>query len=89
MMGDNRHKSEDSRYWGFVPEDHIMGKPIFIWMSIDNFNDGITNWKIRWNRVFSKVNGEGKRVSYFPHFLVSIFVWQLIIYIRKKYKKSN
>ena len=87
MMGDNRHKSEDSRYWGFVPEDHIMGKPIFIWMSIDNFNDGITNWKIRWNRVFSKVNGEGKRVSYFPHFLVSIFVWQLIIYIRKKYKK--
>ena len=89
MMGDNRHKSEDSRYWGFVPEDHIMGKPIFIWMSIDNFNDGITNWKIRWNRVFSKVNGEGKRVSYFPHFLVSIFIWQLIIYIRKKYKKSN
>ena len=89
MMGDNRHKSEDSRYWGFVPEDHIMGKPIFIWMSIDNFNDGITNWKIRWNRVFSKVSGEGKRVSYFPHFLVSIFVWQLIIYIRKKYKKSN
>ncbi len=89
MMGDNRHKSEDSRYWGFVPYDHIMGKPIFIWMSIDNFNDGIKNWKIRWNRVFSKVNGEGKRVSYLPHFLVSIFAWQLIIYIRKKYKKSN
>tara|TARA_B110000003_G_scaffold275746_1_gene319313 strand:- start:501 stop:2189 length:1689 start_codon:yes stop_codon:yes gene_type:complete len=87
MMGDNRHKSEDSRYWGFVPYDHIMGKPIFIWMSIDNFNDGIKNWKIRWNRVFSKVNGEGKRVSYLPHFLVSIFAWQLIIYIRKKYKK--
>ena len=89
MMGDNRHKSEDSRYWGFVPYDHIMGKPIFIWMSIDNFNDGIKNWKIRWNRVFSKVNGEGKRVSYLPHFLFSIFVWQLIIYIRKKYKKLN
>ena len=89
MMGDNRHKSEDSRYWGFVPYDHIMGKPIFIWMSIDNFNDGIKNWKIRWNRVFSKVNGEGKRVSYLPHFLFSIFAWQLIIYIRKKYKKSN
>ena len=87
MMGDNRHKSEDSRYWGFVPYDHIMGKPIFIWMSIDNFNDGIKNWKIRWNRVFSKVNGEGKRVSYLPHFLFSIFAWQLIIYIRKKYKK--
>ena len=88
MMGDNRHKSEDSRYWGFVPEDHIMGKPIFIWMSIEGFNDGIRNWKIRWNRVFSKVSGEGKRVSYLPHFIFIIFLWQLITYIKKKYKKS-
>ncbi len=88
MMGDNRHKSEDSRYWGFVPEDHIMGKPIFIWMSIDGFNDGIRNWRIRWNRVFSKVSGEGKRVSYLPHFIFFVFLWQLIIYVKKKYKKS-
>ena len=35
MMGDNRHKSEDSRFWGFVPADHIVGKPVFIWFSIE------------------------------------------------------
>ena len=39
MMGDNRHRSEDSRFWGFVPADHIVGKPIFIWMSIVGIND--------------------------------------------------
>ena len=37
MMGDNRHKSEDSRFWGFVPDDHIVGKPIFIWFSIKSY----------------------------------------------------
>lgn len=43
MMGDNRYNSEDSRVWGFVPEDHILGKPIFIWMSIEGINDGFKN----------------------------------------------
>ena len=47
MMGDNRHNSADSRYWGFVPENHIVGKPVLIWLSRDKENGGI-----RWNRMF-------------------------------------
>ncbi len=50
MMGDNRHNSADSRYWGFVPEDHIVGKAVFIWLSIDP--DGSFLGKIRWSRMF-------------------------------------
>ena len=50
MMGDNRHDSEDSRYWGFVPEDHIVGKALFIWMSFDE-NESFLS-KIRWSRLF-------------------------------------
>ena len=51
MMGDNRHNSADSRYWGFVPEDHIVGKPIFIWWSSDPDGRGI-----RWSRLFRFVD---------------------------------
>jgi signal peptidase I len=51
MMGDNRHNSLDSRYWGFVPEDHIVGTPILIWMSLDK-DRGWLDGKIRWNRLF-------------------------------------
>ncbi len=54
MMGDNRHNSADSRYWGFVPEDHIVGKPIFIWWSSDPDRHGISG--IRWHRLFSIVD---------------------------------
>ena len=49
MMGDNRHNSADSRYWGFVPEDHIVGKPIFIWWSSDPDRNGFSG--IRWSRI--------------------------------------
>lgn len=89
MMGDNRHRSEDSRFWGFVPENHIMGKPVFIWMSIDGFNDGFKNWKIRWDRVFSVVNGNGERTSYLPHFLILIGIWQVFILIKRKNIKNK
>ena len=89
MMGDNRHRSEDSRFWGFVPENHIMGKPVFIWMSIDGFNDGFKNWKIRWDRVFSVVNGNGERTSYLPHFLILMGIWQVIILIKRKSVKNK
>ncbi len=51
MMGDNRYESDDSRFWGFVPEDHIVGKAVFIWMSIDA--EGTLLNKIRWKRLFS------------------------------------
>ena len=53
MMGDNRHNSEDSRFWGYVPEDHVVGKPLFIWFSTKNGNmrDGIN-----WNRIFKSAN---------------------------------
>ena len=47
MMGDNRHNSADSRYWGFVPENHIVGKAVFVWLSLDKVNGGI-----RWKRMF-------------------------------------
>ena len=87
MMGDNRHKSEDSRFWGFVPDDHIVGKPVFIWFSIKGINDGIKNWKVRWDRVFTTVNGPGKRVSYFPYFIGFIIIWQGIAFYRKR--KNN
>ena len=86
MMGDNRHNSEDSRYWGFVPEDHIVGKPVFIWMSIDGINDGIKNWKIRWDRVFTTVSGEGVPKSYFKWFLGALVIWFGVDYFRKRKK---
>jgi len=88
MMGDNRHRSEDSRFWGFVPDDHIVGKPIFIWFSIKGINDGIKNWRIRWDRVFTTVDGPGERFSYFPYFVGIIFLWQGIIFLRKRKSKK-
>jgi signal peptidase I len=58
MMGDNRHQSQDSRYWGFVPEDHVVGKA---WFLITSFDKNVPMWqiwkKIRWNRTFRSIHG--------------------------------
>ena len=68
MMGDNRNESEDARFWGYVPFDHVVGKPIFIFFS--KGPDGI-----RWNRVFTTVTGSGERKSYLLPFLVLILAY--------------
>ena len=56
MMGDNRHNSADSRAWGFVPEDHIVGKPVLIFYSLDEEKSFPSN--IRWDRLFKVVRKE-------------------------------
>ncbi len=68
LMGDNRHNSEDARYWGYVPFDHVVGKPVFIWMSWDGL-------KPRWERFFTTVGGDGKPFSYRWIFLGFVALW--------------
>ncbi|APY10505.1 signal peptidase I [Seonamhaeicola sp. S2-3] len=82
MMGDNRHNSIDARAWGFVPFDHVVGKPVFIWMSWD----GIKN--PRWERFFTTVGGSGKATSYFIPFIIILFGFIGFNKWRKR-KKSN
>ncbi|MCF0196866.1 MAG: S26 family signal peptidase [Bacteroidaceae bacterium] len=55
MQGDNRHNSADSRFWGFVPEDHIVGKPIFVWLSTDKDHSFFSPYHYRWKRMFRSV----------------------------------
>ncbi len=89
MMGDNRDGSEDSRAWGYVPANHIVGTPIFIWMSFDNFNEGITKWRPRWNRIFTTVHGNGEPVSYFKYFLLALAAYFIGDFFWKRRKKGK
>lgn len=81
MMGDNRHNSQDSRVWGFVPFDHVVGKPVFIWMS---WGDG----KPRWERWFTTVGGSGEPRSYLIPFLVVLVIFMGYNSYRKRKKAA-
>ncbi|PWH83302.1 signal peptidase I [Algibacter marinivivus] len=83
MMGDNRHNSIDARRWGFVPFNHVIGKPVFIWMSWD----GIKNPRLE--RFFTTVSGKGKATSFFIPFLVLLFGWIGFNKWKKRKKESK
>lgn len=88
MMGDNRNNSEDSRFWGFVPFDHIVGKPLFIWMSLNNNESGLD--KIRWERLFTGINGDGELTSYRYHVLfLGLLIWVATEFYSKRKRKEN
>lgn len=96
MMGDNRHNSLDSRYWGFVPEDHIVGKPIFTWLSINwdrNQPLNLFKWKLRWDRIMTLTNENArKKTSYLPYVLLILstyFIYSFLRDRRRKKTKSN
>lgn len=87
MMGDNRNNSIDARYWGFVPFDHVIGKPVFIWLSWDSDGKGIH--KIRWDRMFTTVEGDGAPTSYFLYFLMALVIYVLYSKYKKKRLQSS
>ena len=82
MMGDNRQNSLDARSWGYVPFDHVVGKPVLIWYSI---NEG----KIRWERLFTTVGGNGEPVSYLMYFLIAVAGYIGYSFLRKNKKKVS
>lgn len=87
LMGDNRHNSLDSRFWGFVPEDHVVGKSVFIWMSLDpNIPWSKAFDKIRWDRLFTTVGGDGQPYSYFKFFLLALVAYVGVSYFMNRRK---
>ncbi len=82
MMGDNRHNSIDARAWGLVPYDHVLGKPVFIWMSWNGL-------KPRWERFFTTVHGTKKASSFFLPFVVLLIVYIILNKLFKKNKENN
>ncbi len=99
MMGDNRQNSADSRFWGVVPEDHIVGKPVFVWMSIKDpaknpvsgsvgiiksLTQNSKTGKFRWERFFCFVNKDGLSRSYFIHFIVIVAGLSGFFYVKRK-----
>lgn len=88
MVGDNRHNSLDSRFWGYVPADHIVGKPVFIWMSLDPTIPWSKAFdKIRWERLFTTVGGSGEPVSYFGIFVLLLAGYFIANFFIKRKKK--
>ncbi len=88
MMGDNRNNSQDARMWGYVPFNHVVGKPVFVWLSLDQYGKGFN--KIRWDRMFTTVGGSGEPVSYFKYFLILLAGWFVFSFFRKnKAKKAK
>lgn len=83
LMGDNRHNSQDARAWGYVPYNHVVGKPVFVWFSKDANKRGFFN-SIRWNRVFTTVGGDGPLVSYRYYFLIALIGYVGWSFFRKK-----
>ena len=89
LIGDNRHNSLDARYWGYVPFDHVLGKPVMVWFSWDANAPslGAKLKSIRWDRMFTTVHGEGKPTSY--RYFVLLFVLLYIGYNFYKGKKKS
>ena len=104
MMGDNRQNSADSRYWGVVPEDHIVGKPVFVWMSIkDPAKNPVAGangllksltldskkGRFRWERFFCFVSNDGLSKSYVMHFIFIVLGITGFVYFNNKRKAAK
>lgn len=98
MIGDNRDASLDARFFGFVPEDNIIGKPMFTWLSLqgafaDSYSMYQPKFKIRWDRMFKATNtGEADKTSYWwiaAMILILFFGWEYFVKLFKKEKKED